>query len=91
MRFYLHVRQADGLLIEDFDGVECSTVEHAKEEAMRCLRELAAEALKDGDPPPATGIVIHDQLGLTETIIDLFEALPKGWQVWIESRSPQRH
>ena len=61
-RFYLHIR--DGVRIDDDDGMEFSTVEEARQEALRAAREMVADAVKRGEEIPANDrIIIADAYG----------------------------
>lgn len=75
MRFYLHLRGPDGLLIEDENGAEYTSVNAAKQQAIKRMRELATTSINAGALPPVLGVVIHDWRGWTQQIIDLAEVL----------------
>lgn len=75
MRLFFHLRQPNGILAEDEEGCECSTLEEGKREAVVALREIAAESLGAGELPPAIGIVIQDERGRILHAVEIGEAL----------------
>lgn len=80
MRWFLHLRQADGTLIHDEEGHVFSTSDAARTEALDGLREFAAVALKHNKAVRVVAVEIHDERGRVE-VIDMADALPPAWHV----------
>jgi hypothetical protein len=75
-RFYFHIQ--DGAdLIEDEEGVELLSADHAREVAVQSAREICSEAIKTGKELKADALVITDEAGKQLTAVPIMEVLPK--------------
>ncbi|MBM1169882.1 DUF6894 family protein [Microvirga arabica] len=75
-RYYRHIRQSDRL-IEDPEGIERPNLDAARTEALNGIRDLLAEAIKQGkDDLLDDAIVIADETGRELMTIPFIEALP---------------
>lgn len=61
-RYYFHIRDGDAL-IEDFEGVELTSIAIAKEEAEQAAREILAEKVKKGEVIDGQRFEINDSWG----------------------------
>jgi hypothetical protein len=75
-RYYLHLRDFRGALVEDQDGSECSSVAVAKKEALLGMHELIAQAVHQGVEPAYEAIIIADERGAHLAAVPLVAALP---------------
>jgi hypothetical protein len=76
-RFYLHIQ--DGAdLIEDEEGAELPSADHAREVAVQSAREICSEAIKTGEELKADGliIIIADEHGKQLASVPIIEVLP---------------
>jgi hypothetical protein len=74
MRVYIHIADFDGW-VEDETGVEVSSPESARNEALKDLRYLAGERIKHGQPVADLSVTVLDETG------QVLEVLP--WQAAI--------
>ena len=75
-RYYLHLRDFRGAIVEDQDGSECASLAAAKREALLGMHELVAKAVAQGLEPEYEGIVIADRHGTHLAAVPLLAALP---------------
>jgi hypothetical protein len=75
-RFYFHIQ--DGVdLIEDEEGTDLPSADHAREEALQAAREICSEAIKTGEELKADAVVIVDENGKQLSSVPIVEVLPK--------------
>jgi hypothetical protein len=75
-RFYCHIRQGEQL-IEDPDGIERPDLDAARADALEGIRDLLAEAMKQGaDDLLDDAILITDEAGRELMTIPFMEGLP---------------
>jgi hypothetical protein len=77
MPFFHLMLKPDGMLISDEEPEEFTGLEDARSEATESLRELAANAIRDGRAFNYTGIEITDQKGEKLAEILATEAVPQ--------------
>ena len=75
-RYYLHLRDFQGALIEDEDGSDFASVAAAKEQAMLAMHELIGEAIKRGEQLEVEAIIITDGHGTHLAAVPVLAALP---------------
>ena len=75
-RYYLHLRDFEGALVEDEDGSEFANLAVAKEHAMISMHELIGEAIKRGDQLRIEAIIIADEHGTHLAAVPVLAALP---------------
>jgi hypothetical protein len=75
-RFYFHIREG-GKVIADEEGIELPSVEAVRKEALRCARDLLADAIKFGKPTVPEALVIADEAGQPVEIVQLAAVLPE--------------
>jgi hypothetical protein len=75
-RYYLHLRDFEGDLLEDEEGSEFPSLAVAKEEAMLAMQDLVGDPIKQGDEPRFEAIVIADEHGTHLAAVPLLAALP---------------
>jgi len=76
-RFYFHLKQNNELL-PDEEGIELPSVEAARTEALKTVRELVSQAITAGKPNVPEALVIADEAGRTLEIVPLASVLPKS-------------
>jgi len=74
-RYYFHIKNGTDL-IEDPEGSDLASAEHARSQALKSARELWADAIKSGRSLAADAVVIADEHGGL-TFVPMDEALPK--------------
>ena len=77
-RYYLHIRDFTGAMVEDEDGSELSSLAVAKEHAMLAMHELVGDAVKRGGELQIEAIIITDKLGTHLAAIPLLASLPSA-------------
>jgi uncharacterized protein DUF6894 len=75
-RYYLHLRDFKGDLIEDEEGSELPSLAAAGAHALLAMHDLIGDAIKQGDEPRFESIVIADELGTHLAAVPLLAALP---------------
>jgi hypothetical protein len=75
-RYYLHLRDFKGGLIEDEEGSELASLAVAKEHAMRALHEIVGDAIKRGEEAQFEAVVVADEGGTQLAAVPLLAALP---------------
>ena len=75
-RYYLHLRDFNGALIEDEEGSELASLAVAKEQAVLDMHELVADAIMQGKEPEFEAIVVGDEHGTHLAAVPLLAALP---------------
>jgi len=75
-RYFLHLRDFKGEVVEDEEGSDFPSLAVAKEHAMQAMHELVGEAVKQGDEPSFEAIVIADERGRHLAAVPLLAALP---------------
>jgi hypothetical protein len=73
--YYLHIRH-NGDVIEDPEGFDLPDLSEAQLEALVGLRQILAEAIRNGAEPTADAILIVDETGQELASVPLHEALP---------------
>ena len=76
-RYYLHLRDFRGGLIEDEEGSDFPTLAAARDQAVICLREVTAAAIKHGDNLETEALVVADEHGNQVASVPLAAALPE--------------
>jgi hypothetical protein len=61
-RFYFHMRDGKRF-INDVEGQELHSLDHAREQALLSTRELVADAIKGGRDPGFDALVVADERG----------------------------
>jgi hypothetical protein len=75
-RYYLHLRDFKGALVEDQDGSELASLAIAKEHAMLSMHELIGDAIKQGEQLEIEAIVVADERGTHLAAVPVLAALP---------------
>jgi hypothetical protein len=75
-RFYFHIR-GGAHLINDEEGIELLSPDHARAQALSTARELVADAIKAGRDLIFDAVVIADEQGNEITSVPITEALPR--------------
>jgi len=75
-RFYFHL-QADDQIVPDDEGVDLPNLSAAEHEAILAVRELLAEAIKNGRPEVPKAFVIADEEGRALSIVPFTAVLPR--------------
>ncbi|MEA2895592.1 MAG: hypothetical protein QOJ84_1207 [Bradyrhizobium sp.] len=75
-RYFLHLRDFKGELIEDEEGSDLPSLGVAKEHAMLGMHDLVSDAIKRGDEPQFEAIVVADERGTHLAAVPLLAALP---------------
>ena len=73
-RYYFQIGERNGVL-DDLDGAEVASLEDARKEAQRAIREIAAEHLKIERKLELTSIEICDEAGHSVASITYDEAM----------------
>lgn len=76
-RFYFHVRQG-GLLVPDLEGTELPDRGCARDEAVNCARDLAAERIRAGRGLAGRSIEIEDEQGVLVDSVSLLDVIILG-------------
>ncbi|HEV7877030.1 DUF6894 family protein [Bradyrhizobium sp.] len=74
-RYFLHLRDFKGELIEDEEGSDLPSLSVAKEHAMLAMHDLVAEAIRRGDEPSFEAIVVADERGTHVAAVPLLAAI----------------
>lgn len=77
-RYFLHLREFSGAVLEDLEGYDFASVAVAKEQAMLSMHELVGDAVKRGAEPPIEAIVIADERGTHLAAVPVLAALPSS-------------
>jgi uncharacterized protein DUF6894 len=75
-RYYLHLKEFNGVLIEDYDGSEFASIAIAKANALSAMEELVGDAIKGGQELEVEAIVVADEHGTQVAAVPLVAALP---------------
>jgi hypothetical protein len=75
-RYYLHLRDFKGDVVQDQEGSELPSLDVAKEHAMLAMQDLIGDAIKQGDEPQFEAIVLADEHGTHLAAVPLLAALP---------------
>jgi len=75
-RYYLHLRDLEGVLHEDDEGSELPSLAVAREQALRGVHELVGEAIKHDDELRYEAIVVADEQGAHLAAVPVVAALP---------------
>jgi hypothetical protein len=75
-RYYLHLRNLHGDVIEDEEGSEFPSLALAKRHAMLAMHDLVGDAIKQGREPDFEAIVIADEHGTHLAGVPIVTALP---------------
>src|SRR4051794_19608563 len=75
-RYYLHLRDFKGDVLEDEEGSDVPSLSVAKDHAMLAMHELVGDGVKRGDEPQFEAIVLADGLGTQLAAVPLVAALP---------------
>jgi hypothetical protein len=73
--FYFHMRDGERF-INDEEGQELLSLDHALEQALLSTRELVADAIKSGRDPGFDALVVADERGRELTSVRAGEVLP---------------
>lgn len=73
-RYYFQLVERNGVL-DDLDGAEVASLEDARKEAQRAIREIAAEHLKIERKLELTSIEICDEAGNSVASVTYDEAM----------------
>jgi hypothetical protein len=74
-RYYLHIRDEEGRLVEDPDGSELPDLEAARAEALTGARAVLAEKVRAGELIGDQRFEITDEAGTVLTIIPMKDVL----------------
>jgi hypothetical protein len=75
-RYYFHLRNFAGSLIEDEEGSDLRSLAAAKQQALRAMQELVGDALKQGEEAPCEAIIVADERGSHLAAVPVLAALP---------------
>jgi hypothetical protein len=75
-RYYLHLRDFKGAMVEDEDGSDIASLAIAKEHAMLSMHEIIGEAIKRGDQLEVEAIIVADEHGTHLAAVPVLAALP---------------
>ena len=75
-RYYFHLRDFKGAVVEDEDGSDLASLAIAKEHALLSMHELIGEAVKRGDQLEVEAIIIADEHGTHLAAVPVLAALP---------------
>jgi hypothetical protein len=75
-RYYLHLRDFTGDMVEDEEGSELPSLAVAKEHALLAMQDLLADWIKQGDQPRFEAVVVADGQGTHLAAVPLLAALP---------------
>jgi hypothetical protein len=76
VRYFFHLRDFEGNLLEDQEGFECRDLAEARDTALKEIRALAAEVISAGEEATTEAIVIADRDGTHLIAVPLVLALP---------------
>jgi hypothetical protein len=75
-KYFLHLRDFSGDLMEDEEGTDFPTFAAARDEAVIAMRELVGEAIKNGEEIPYEMIVVADEQGRHVASVPLVAPVP---------------
>jgi hypothetical protein len=75
-RYYFHLRDFEGDVLEDEEGSELPSLAIAKQHAMLAMHDLVGDAIKQGVELQFEAIVITDERGTHLAAVPLLAALP---------------
>ena len=75
-RYYLHLRDFKGDVLEDEEGSDLPSLAVAKQHAMLAMHDLIGDAIKQGEEPRFEAIVVADEHGTHLAAVPLLAALP---------------
>jgi hypothetical protein len=75
-RYFLHLRDFKGELIEDEEGSDLPSLSVAKEHAMLAMHDLVSDTIRRGDEPSFEAVVVADERGTHLAAVPLLAALP---------------
>jgi hypothetical protein len=75
-RYFLHLRDFKGRMVEDEEGSDFPSLAVAKQQAVQAMHELIGAAVRQGEEPTFEAIVIADDRGTHLAAVPLLAALP---------------
>jgi hypothetical protein len=75
-RYFLHLRDFDGNVVEDEEGSEPPSAAAAKKHAMLAMHELVADAIKRGNELQCEAVIVADERGSHVAAVPVLAALP---------------
>jgi hypothetical protein len=75
-RYYFHLRDFAGNLVQDEEGSDLPTLAAAKKHAMIDMHDLIADAIKRGEEVPCEAIIVADEGGTHVAAVPVLAALP---------------
>ena len=75
-RYYLHLREFNGDVVDDEDGAEFPSLAAARADAILAMQDLIGDATKQGAELRTEAIVIADEHGTRLAAVPLLAALP---------------
>ena len=75
-RYFLHLRDFTGAMVDDEEGSDLPSLTVAKEHATLAMRDLVADAIGQGREPQFEAIVVADERGTDVAAVPLVAALP---------------
>jgi hypothetical protein len=72
--YFFHIFE-NGDFVPDEEGRTCSNLNAAKHEASASARDLAQQALDEGEPPDSACVEIHDAQGRVLAALSVAEVL----------------
>jgi hypothetical protein len=74
-RYFLHLREFGGGLVEDEEGIDFSNLSAARDYAVAAMRELVGEVIKHGEEPPYELVIVADENGSPLAAVPLIAPL----------------
>jgi hypothetical protein len=75
-RYYMHVRDFRGDLIEDEEGSDLPSLAAARDEAMSAMHEILGAAIKNGEDLKFEAVIVADDHGRHVASVPVLAALP---------------
>ena len=75
-RYYFHLKEFKGALVEDLDGSDLASLAIAKEHAMLSMHELIGDAITRGDQLEIEAVIVADERGTQLAAVPIIAALP---------------
>jgi hypothetical protein len=75
-RYYLHLRDFKGDVVEDEEGSDLPSTAAAKQQAVLAMLELVSDAIKSGHQLEIEAIIVADESGTNIAAVPILAALP---------------
>jgi hypothetical protein len=77
-RYYLHLRDFEGGIVEDEEGSSLASLREARDEALKAAKELLGKTIKHGEDAAFEAVLVVDEEGKQLAAVPVIAALPEA-------------